>query len=212
MCIGFNRDGQRCGSPDRYNVNGTKFCKWHGPNGSNSKSTDPAEFRLLRCRSLLGADVLEMRDHMDAYRLCSIPTTDGLQLDHVVEIHILRDAFDETKRYKMLSTSEQAQLKDAVTTNVNMLENLNFTSEALNEMKFKGMYLFATDYRKSQVKPQGLFDYLPTCKPERKVSRRIQDEIVHSYESIVEGYQHENKLHMAYLDNLEPIFHAMKLK
>eukprot|EP00798_Chlamydomonas_sp_ICE-L_P028472 gene28472-31621_t len=58
-CKGFTRGSpaspsRRCLRPAFFNVPGTDYCRHHGPKGSNNTSTDPKEFRLEDCRSVMG--------------------------------------------------------------------------------------------------------------------------------------------------------------
>ena len=187
-CCGITKAGSPCRS---YPLFGRDHCKWHGPFcqgtcrdgrhcGSlakpefdwlycrvdhvpcNTRSTDPQVFRIGSLRNLRSDAVLEWRDGKDAYTGDQIKSIKGKDLDHVVEIHVVRDAFDAIPKHGMnFETNKKNLLEFAQSSAVNENFNLNFTSKDINQIKFRSFQAFQEDYRKGTVEQaQGLFPYL----------------------------------------------------
>lgn len=159
---------------------------------------------------------------MDAYTSVHLDSFIQTQLDHVVEIHIVRDAYDTvTPQGTSFRTRKRALLQD-LRQGVNETENLNYTSPDINNTKFRAFWDFQEDYRNgcSLQIDQGLFPYLVAARNElsergrlsRSESKRIQEEVLRSSDFIIDRLQDENPLHAQVIESLHDNFTAMRIK
>lgn len=248
-CCGITKAGNPCRS---YPLSGRDHCKWHGPicKGtcrnkkpcgslakpefdwlycradhvpSNIRSTDPNVFRIDSLRNLRGDAVLEWRDGKDAYTGDRIESIQGKELDHVVEIHVVRDAFDAIPRHGTnFETNKKNLLEFAQKNVVNENFNLNFTGKDINFIKFKSFQAFQEDYRDPTVQQaEGLFPYLKNefhstnaehpKKFSRAVSANIQREVKKSFDDVISAFEEEQPLHGYIKEKLNDIEDKMRL-
>jgi len=167
----------------------------------------------------VGKVVMEYRKGKDVYRnlLLDFTPESPLQLDHVVENHIIRDNYDIVTKTKQgtNSDSNQKSLASDLKDIVNQEKNLNFTTKPINLTKFRATYNFQEDFRKVVSVSDtelGLVHYLKQqAKLSRQETARIQKEIVRSYEFIEDSLQSELPLHSDFADALRRNFTAMRL-
>jgi hypothetical protein len=219
QCQGTKRDGAPCHSR-ALAKHDYSYCEHH----CKPLGTDPAVLRIEGLHRDKKHAVLEYRDNKDAYRdlnlrgggmICDV---ERRELDHVVELHIVRDAFDAIKPQGTDFARRQEELLEDLRDIVNKVENLNITAKEINQSKFKAFWNFQVDYNRDQglQRKHGLIPYLDQVtegKLTRGVSRRIGKEVVASYESIRDGLQDEKNEHEQVIERLHNnIVVAMKLK
>lgn len=203
---------------------GWMYCrKDHDP--ANVRSTDTKQFRIGNLRSLQSDTVLEWRQGKDSYTGRSVSLEDKeLQLDHVVELHIVRDAFDAIHKHGMDFERKRVNLlkftRDWV---VNEEFNLNFTDKDINLIKFKAFSSFQQDYNTTGRRiDQGVFPYVvdeyysrsQECRKRRfsrKISGNITREVKHSFDSIYSAFEIEQPLHDFMMEKLKETETAMRL-
>lgn len=205
---------------------GWLYCKYHDPNFVNS--TDPSVFRILDLRASKSSVVQEYRDGKDAYTGRSIKLrTPNTELDHVVELHIVRDAIDAIPKQGMNFAKNKKLLIDFTKRNVvNEVFNLNFTTKENNKLTFEAFDAFQKDYRQDTGKQvsQGLFPYLADAyycsqakkklRFERSTSSRIQEEVKQSFYGIIDALEEEGEeqpLHGFLMNRLQNELTAMRL-
>jgi hypothetical protein len=147
-----------------------------------------------------------------------------MELDHVVELHVVRDVIDSIPKHGMSFEKNKKQLLQFVRDSVvNEDFNLNFTTKDINLMKFKAFDAFQEDYRQGigrQVE-QGLFPYLEDTHNSRrlgqrrcfsrKISGNIQREVKNSLQEISNAFEEEQPLHGITIDKLYKLETAMRL-
>ena len=87
--------------------------------------------------------VLQYRHSKDAYTRRDISDTLNLNLNHVVELHFLRDCYD----IAVGSSVEKMSLLSFVKSVANKTHNLNFTSQAINQAKHCAVKQFCDDFK-----------------------------------------------------------------
>ena len=150
-CMGVTLKGEPC-KAQRFQD--TLFCKQH-QHQTESVSTD---CELLRMPDLLETRrdaVLQYRHSKDAYTRRLISDTPNLNLDHVVELHFLRDCYDLVPG----DSDEKKSLLSFVKTVANKTHNLNFTSQAINQSKHCAVKRFCKDFKSNQCHADG-FQYI----------------------------------------------------
>ncbi|CAB9499398.1 expressed unknown protein [Seminavis robusta] len=193
---------------------------------SGRLSTDPQEFRKQSLRSSKQhcVAVWDYRKHRDAYTSFKQKdlTQGSTELDHVLELHVVRDAFDLVKPQGTGFRSRKAALKERLKTVLNEKENLNFTLEVVNQTKFRGVYAFQKAYLMGTVCP-GLVPYLKeewqkrwdesnkNTRLRRRVTRRIGEEIVKSYDHVRDSLRDEDLLQGQLIELLHDNMVAMWL-
>jgi hypothetical protein len=150
----------------------------------------------------MGQMVLEYRDHKNVYTNEHIQTLRGMELDHVLEIHLLTGVISHMKLTDKPRKQLICELKERV---VNEFENLAFTTQDINYKKFKACDAFYQEYVLDKHNENGIFPYLVEANAggrfSRSVSRRIREEIVSSYDAL--SYKTAN---VDFLDNLHDLF------
>ena len=167
-CTGFTLKGEPC-KAQRYND--SFFCKQH-QNQTEVVSTD---CQLLRMPDLLEKRrdiVLQYRHSKDAYTRRDISDTLNLNLDHVVELHFLRDCYD----IAVGSSVEKTSLLSFVKSVANKTHNLNFTSQAINQAKHCAVKQFCDDFKSNQCHSDGFSFYLSRTKLDEDVRSSIIDQ------------------------------------
>ena len=222
-CQGICRDGGRCNARAVKDLDYLYCREDHVP--TNNQSSDPKMFRIDGLRHSKRDAVLEWRGRKDAYTEHTLESIEGLELDHVVELHIVRDAYDAIPKHGMDFEKNKKELmeftRDSV---VNEESNLNFTSKRINEWKFKAFYEFQKDYRSDTGKKaeEGLFPYLEDGynlktaggkkkRFSRNKSRRIQTEVKKSFQYIISVFEDDQPLHGHMMDKLDASLAAMRL-
>jgi hypothetical protein len=213
ICQGIKKgDDTPCRARAKNEFDWVYCCKAHVPN-----STKPEVFRIEGLRALKTEVVLEYRSREDAYTGCVVTSVKGKELDHVVELHTVRDDFDAIPKHGMSFEKNKKQLLEFVRDSVvNEDFNLNFTTKDINLMKFKAFDAFQEDYRQGigrQVQ-QGLFPYLEDeydGRFTRKISGNIQIEVKSAMESILSAFEEEQPLHGYMVQNLQDRLTAMRL-
>jgi hypothetical protein len=226
-CRGVTRENKPCGSRAEKEF-GYFYCRAdHDPRLPTSTPTNL--FRLDDLKARMKTVVLEYRSDKDAYTLKAIDTTTD-ELDHVVELHLLRDAYDRivrsTTTTKTRSQKEkQKVLLSDVRTIANGKTNLNFTPAPINHVKFKAVDSFLKDYAKTDATHEdGLFHYLVTARSDigvvappltRSISHRIHAEIEASGNAILDALNGQcgdgKTWHDDYRADIEQVLKSMKL-
>lgn len=191
----------------------------------SSTTTDPKEFRVENLRSRKAKMVWDFREHKDAYTgwWKDEYENTSLELDHVIELHVVRDAYDKIKPCGTQFRARKEDLKDDLKRLLNETENLNFTRSDINQLKFRGVKKFQLDYQQQTIDNEnGLAGYLLNARYEsrcigksarlsRSITRQIQVEIVRSYDAIEKELRYEDALHETMITLLHDNVVAMKL-
>ncbi|VEU35926.1 unnamed protein product [Pseudo-nitzschia multistriata] len=174
--------------------------------------------------------VLKHRKKMDVYTKEKI-TRDSidkfLELDHVVELHVIRDCYDAIPKQGTGFSQRKKELATCLRENIvngEQVSNLNFTKKPINEHKFEAVYEFQRKYNdKTKVatdeNDQGLFVHLEKWlvdaadhRISRSTTRRIQSEMFKSWKLMEEAIEEEQPLQCDFMDLLRINMVAMKLK
>lgn len=216
-CCGNRRDGKKCGSRAKAEFDWLYCRADHDPRLPTSTPT--SVFRVEELRESKGGIVKEYREYQDVYaNVALLPGKHYYEMDHVVEIHLVRDAYDavplQGTKFKKRKAKLLLSLKDAV----NTTENLAFTSPSINKSKFEAIEAFQNDYKQNSGRQleEGLFPYLQDELQKgrewsRSVSRNVQKEFLASSEKILDTLQDEDYLQNHVIDTLHKNFTAMKL-
>ncbi|KAI8829310.1 hypothetical protein BC829DRAFT_157396 [Chytridium lagenaria] len=125
------------------------------------------------------------------------------ELDHVVELHIVRDAAKWVKRHQLAAWVKPV---------VNMDENLNFTSQSNNRLKFEANKEFAHDYAMGNG-VGSLAHYLRLQGGlSRNVTRRIGSETKKSFDFILDTLEPNSFIEHIVVDYLHDRMVAMDLE
>jgi hypothetical protein len=219
FCEWHDPDTPKCGQTTRGKNKGpcripATRCKFH----SRPLGTDPKIFRVDCLRSDIESVVRVYREDFDKYRDKALPLTMkelGFELDHVVELHIIRDCYDKIQQQGTSFSNAKTNLLGELRSKVNHFSNLNFTTKDINQDKFKAMYEFQQLYHSRQTIPeQGLFDLLVNDgkRLSRSNTKRIQCEIYNSWKAIEDRIEHEQPLQEDFEEILNANMSAMKLK
>lgn len=215
-CHGKTRDGKKCNAFVRNKRFGEScFCRDdHDP--SKIRSTFPGEFRIDNLCHKRGEAVREYRNGQDVYSAIGIDEIAGKkELDHVVELHLVRDLYDSTVR-----SGSDLSLMDGIRQAINGISNLNFTSGDLNKQKFRAMDAFADDFRNDCVKTGGITRYLLDSQSKdkpftRSVTRNISVEFRRSFDSFTEHLDQESsksKFTSAFIENAQEMSVKLELE
>jgi hypothetical protein len=92
--------------------------------------------------------VWKFREQKDAYTGLTRYKMKGLpiDMDHVLELHVARDAFDRVQSTGVGRRKKKAVAKDHLTRLLNQPSNLNATTSDINQIKFRGVYGFQRDW------------------------------------------------------------------
>lgn len=221
LCHGLCRNGNPCRSRATAEFD-WKYCRAdHDPR--RIRTTDPAIFRLDGLRIDRSGVVKEFRGGSDVFTGETLHEFGRNELDHVVELHVVRDNFDRLKRVGDGFGEQKTLLKEDLKRIVNERENLNFTTPAFNCVKFEGFKNFQAVYhqRESTVSNEldlGIVHFLRTAKARRTEkqlsrteSRNIQKAVYEATEKIVdELQQNDNIVAVQMVDLLQDNFVSMK--
>lgn len=198
-CTGVTLKGEPC-KAQRFQE--TLFCKQH-QHQTESVSTD---CELLRMPDLLETRrdaVLQYRHSKDAYTRRLISDTPNLNLDHVVELHFLRDCYDLVPG----DSDEKKSLLSFVKTVANKTHNLNFTSQAINQAKHCAVKHFCEDFKSNQCHADGFQYYLSQTKLDEDVRSSIMDQTYVSMDYVIYLFND----HEAILEHVNAAFEKMVL-
>ena len=176
QCRAYTVKGVQCCNPAS---TFSEFCNIHRTRGERSDTTDLRKPRWDVASMV--QPVLEYRQNKDVYTEMEI--SDGLltmecskknrlQLDHTVELHVIRTGADRVLGTR--PTKQKAMLTEFLREEVvNEVPNLNFTTAEINNLKYRAFDAFAEDYfyAGAKVKEQGLFDYLIEAGTEKRIDR-----------------------------------------
>jgi hypothetical protein len=92
--------------------------------------------------------VWKFREQKDAYTGLTRYKMKGLpiDMDHVLELHVARDAFDRVQSTGVGGRKKKSVAKDHLTRLLNQPSNLNATTSDINQIKFRGVYGFQRDW------------------------------------------------------------------
>lgn len=195
---------------------------------SKNKCTSTKELRIDFLGTSKHNAVLEWRSRRDAYTGEAIIDTsmEGMELDHVVELHVVRDAIDAIPKQGIQFERRKRLLIDFTKNSVvNEEFNLNFTTKKINVVKNKAFLAFQEDYRQGTGKQveEGLLPYLADVysihhesrrvsgRFSRPTSYRIQQEVKLSFDEMMTRFELDRPLHGYMMETLTDIESAMKL-
>jgi hypothetical protein len=203
---------------------GQDYCRHHSP--AQVAPSDTAIFRVEKLRSLKKDDVYQYREGVDAYSARPIKIGRSTELDHILELHVLRDCWDALQPTGTGFKEKKEALLSDVRDAANQTGNLNFTTCDINNIKFQAIYAFQADYNTDKIvyEDQGIFPYLLDAKRQegvtavvtqhklsRQESRNIQKAWRSSREVIVDNFADENPVHAQMIALLQDNIRAMKL-
>eukprot|EP00536_Pseudo-nitzschia_multiseries_P011698 jgi/Psemu1/308434/fgenesh1_kg.411_\ len=144
-----------------------------------------------------------------------------LELDHIVEIHVVRDCYDGIRKtgtgFAKRKDDLKATLRNSI---VNEVSNLNFTTQSINQSKFRATDDFQRAYRcrgNNVDDGQGLFEHLlghlqqDGSGSDRRTTARIQAELYDSWKAMEEKLEEEQPLQGEFMEHLHRNMVAMKL-
>jgi len=180
--------------------------------------TKAADFRLPNLHKTKAVAVWNYREQKDAYTGFTRYQMKGLpiDLDHVLELHVARDAFDRIQTTGVRRRKKIAVAKERFVNLLNQPFNLNATTSEINQIKFRGVYGFQRDYHLGIGSDTGLVHYLEAAnykskRLSRKTTACIQSEIVRSYDSLSNNLREEDGIESQMLDLLHDNLTAMRL-
>jgi len=219
ICQGITRNGVQCKALaiTKYS---NMYCRAdHDPRLPTSTAT--TELRLPRLRNEKGQAVREYRKGKDVYQntilassSAAVAKEDLDHLDHVLELHIIRDALDKVKKHGIKFEAHKQKLIWDVREAANSKENLNFTLKDINLSKYHVFSRFQEDYRNGNHHENGIVPYLQDAsntKLTRSISQRIQNELINSKEFVIDELYEEKGLNAQIIKHLNDNLTAMKL-
>ena len=200
VCMGITSKNQRCKITVR---NGENFCRHH-QHGKIMASF----FRINDNRRQVLYRVLVLREFKDSYTGIFISDASLFQLDHIVELHFVANAWNE-----MAAAIENHRIgvfSAFLREHVNHVINLNLTSKKLNLAKFRAMRNFESAHNQDD----GLFPFM--------VQEGIHPIIIYNiFQSIVSVQHYLQSFHVPqqfyqytqiWRDKMNATFQKMKLK
>ena len=177
-CTGVTLKNEPCKAQQ---VPGSLFCSKHQKQTvDTSPITDCTVFRMDDLLNLKRSAVVEYRDSLDVYTGQAISQLCQSNLDHVVELNLLRDCFD-----RVSGTSEdKALLKHNVRSAASIVPNLNFTTQSINQMKHCAVRQFCDDFENKQCHLDGLRFYLQQQRLTEDTRVKISEETAQSLDAI----------------------------
>ena len=94
-------------------------------------------------------------------------------LDHIVELHLLRDCYDLVSG----TTETKRPLFSIVRSTANEIQNLNFTSEVLNQAKHCAVKSFCEDFGSKKCHSDGIRYYFSRKGFDEDVCSRMMEQI-----------------------------------
>ena len=178
-CTGVTLKHEPCKAQQ---VPGTLFCMKH-----QKQATTPfpsTDCTILRVDDLLASKttaVVEYRDTVDAYSGQLVSELTDRNLDHVVELHLLRDCYDRVSSI----SDDKALLLHNVRSAANIVPNLNFTTKSLNLKKHSAVKQFCDDFDLQRVNSDGLRFYLGQERLTEVIKLNVLEETAMSLDAIV---------------------------
>lgn len=166
-----------------------------------------------------GSIVREYRDGKDSYQDAALPAQlGGYELDHVLELQVVRDCFDKSDRRIGVDYEKK---RKGVLFDVREAANVNFTTKVNNEAKSSAVREFqnASSGVGGASVEAGFLHFLSEesgegpAKISRKVSQRIHKSTYKSGYALIDALQtDECPVKEAMVDELSKNLVAMKLK
>lgn len=175
------------------------YCKHH----INGTKTSTLFLRTPYLRNEKYNHVLTHLNFKDKYTNTQIHSLERYDLDHVVELQIIRDVLDEMR-------PSESFIED-IKKKANDLDNLNFTTTEINMGKCKATSAFLSDYKKDQVHRQGYFHYLRSSNLTRDQSFRISSAVKISFEAMTNAFELETPIVRSFDEEMNSIFLKLKL-
>jgi hypothetical protein len=206
----------RTGIPCRIRIGGaSEYCHISSHNPVMPPVSEPEIFRIPDCRALREAAVLEYRENKDIYTDCAISSLSGYELDHIMELQLLRDALDVgfPPTRTNIENSNRAATVDILKQIVNDIQVLNFTKVNINKVKGEGVTEFLEDFKKGPkfISEEGMFAYWGLGKVKREESRKIQVATKAAFEFVMTNFQPDNFKQEMIGDTLHDMFVNMRL-
>ena len=153
-------------------VSGTQFCNKHQGQAS-AIATDCCLFRGKNLLDSKRTSVLEYRNARDCYTGEAYDDIRVPNLDHIVELHLLRDCYDLVSG----TTETKKPLFSIVRSTANEIQNLNFTSEVLNQAKHCAVKSFCEDFGSKKCHSDGIRYYFSRKGFDEDVCSRMMEQI-----------------------------------
>jgi hypothetical protein len=216
LCIGVTSKGSPCKKSPRQ---GTPFCC----SQHDVKSLGGTKLlRISKLHELRVEDVQKYRGGKDIYTGeylgmgglgAEAIDHSQFQLDHVVELHSVRDCLDAIPVFGSQFTLNKKNLADFLKNDVvNDKQNLGYTAKDVNTFKFNSIRAFCKDFKYGTVDGD-LVHYLNEGIEHkkgrnkwRKITTAIQKEIVLSYDFTVDQLQPENILHQEMIEQMHALY------
>ena len=132
VCMGITTTNQRC----KIRVcNGGNFCRLH-----HQGNLLASFFRNAHNRRQVLYQVLALREYKDIYTGILISDASLLELDHIVELHFIANAWNEMS--SAIENQSVGVFSAFLRQQVNHIMNLNLTSRKLNLAKFRALRNF----------------------------------------------------------------------
>jgi len=208
-------------------LEGHVFCHVHrnqSPKKSEASAPNPEtqrrivaadDFRKPNLHSSKQSVVLEYRGQKDAYT--NKRWSSAHELDHVLELHVVRDNFVQVRKQGNSFVVRQEKLMNDLIRVVNDTPNLNFTSRIINITKHHGFKNFQKEYwSNDRSSSDDIVHYLKASsvqneKLKRRETAAIRKELLHSYDAVEAQLRHENALHEDFSYHLHKNLAAMKI-
>jgi len=218
ICEGITRKGIKC--LGRKMKNSNYCCESHDP--TSTQVSDSLEFREGDLRSNMLTKVMHMRKETDVFTGQVIKTwekpIEKYHLDHVFELNLVRDAFDNLKiDAKESDSKDLKKFKSNIKTTVNQDFNLALTEEEVNLKKSAAIQAFATDYKKNKVANEGIRFYFRNSFQmfTRVKASRICEEIDNSVLEIINVIDKQEECSdwsTKFIKEVEDMVTSMKIK
>lgn len=209
ICLGFTHSGNKCQSP--FVKNGEKYCRaTHDPAYSKNPISNTEIFRVEELRNNNIQIVQEFRSNKDIYSKEKITNIKQHDLDHIFELHMLRDVYDSIPKSGSNFLVKKSNLAKELKSIVNEKQNLGFTMKETNLSKFDACKAFADDFRREAVNDLGFFSYFYEKGMSRKVTKNIQKEMKNSIDYIVQETE-DLQYNLDISDKITEMMLSMKL-
>ena len=178
-CTGVTQKGVPCKSQQ---VPGTLFCSKHQKQVMTaSPSTDCSVFRVEDLLATKREAVMEYRDQLDAYTGEAIAELFVPNMDHVVELNMLRDCYDRVHG----TVNAKSLLLHNVRSAASIVPNLNFTTQSVNQKKHCAVKQFCDDFEFQRCNIDGLRFYLGQQKLKESIKFNVLEETAESLDAIL---------------------------
>lgn len=187
-----------------------------------SDRTEPSIFRVENLRFVVECSERVSWYGLDVYSNMKVGevTNQDQQVDHVTELHVIRDNFDLIQKQGTGFQKKKQGLANVLRSNImNEVENLNTTTAKININKCEAIQKFQAVYlNNSRQNPdQGAFEFLfevmsRSRSLSRTLTKNIQSELYKSWEAIDGMFEDEQPLQGEFQALLHKNIVAMKLK